>query len=155
MARRTREESKRRETRGRTEVVEVVVLLASLDDSVSEVDGTLTTLGPVVRRDSLIGTSLERVLLNELQLGLGIGSELVDGDNNLDAVLLGVGDVLAEVDATLLERDEILVEVSIGEGLARGDFGSTTVHLKSSDRGNEDDGVGLEARDSALDVAEL
>jgi hypothetical protein len=63
--------------------------------------------------------------------------------------------VLAQVDASLLERLEVLVEVGIGEGLSGRDFGSSSVHLERSDRGDEDDGVGLETGDSALDVAEL
>lgn len=138
-----------------TKELEVVVLLAGFDDGVGKVDGPLSTLGPVVRRDSLVGSSGEGVLLDERELGRRVVGELVDGDDNLDAVLLCVRDVLAEVDAALLERLEVLVEVRVGQGLSGRDLGSSSVHLECSDGGHEDDGVGLEAGDSALDVAEL
>jgi hypothetical protein len=52
--------------------VEVIVLLASLDDGVGEVDGSLTTLGPVVGGNGLVGTSVKGILLDELELGLGV-----------------------------------------------------------------------------------
>jgi hypothetical protein len=67
-----RKARRRRKGEERTKVVEVVVLLASLDDGVGEVDGSLTTLGPVVGGDGLVGTGVEGVLLDELELGLSV-----------------------------------------------------------------------------------
>lgn len=51
------------------EVLEVVVLLASLDDGIGEVDGALTTLSPVVRGDGLVGSVGQSVLLDKSELG--------------------------------------------------------------------------------------
>ena len=81
--------------------------------------------------------------------------EAVDGDDNLDAHLLRVLNVLDEVAASGGKEVEVLVEVDLGERLSGGDIGSSSVHLERADGGDEDDGVGSEARDAALDVAEL
>ena len=52
--------------------MEVVLLLASLDDSVGELKSSLSSLSPVVGRDGLVGSSSESVLLNESELGGGV-----------------------------------------------------------------------------------
>jgi hypothetical protein len=156
--------------------LELGLALAGLDDSLGERDGTLTTTSPVVGWDGLVGAGRQGVVLDELELGGGVvteqmwetsgkqvdkgvfgkhSRELVDGDNDLEAELFGVLNVLAQVGATLLEKLEVLFLVHVGERLSRGDGRTTTVHLQRSDGGNDDDGVGLEARLAALDVAEL
>lgn len=81
--------------------------------------------------------------------------KLVDGDNDLETKLLGVFNVLAQVGTTLLEQFQVFLLVDLGQGLSGRDGGTTTVHLQCSDSGDNDDGVGLQARNSALDVAEL
>ena len=63
--------------------------------------------------------------------------------------------MLDEVLATFLERDEIFLGVCVGQRLAGRDLGSSTVHLECTSCSDNDDGVGSEAADTALDVAEL
>ena len=81
--------------------------------------------------------------------------ELVDGDDDLDAELARVLDVLREVLAALLESDEVLLRVRVVERLARRYVGSSTVHLQRAGRCDDDRRVGGQAADAALDVAEL
>ena len=52
--------------------MEIVLLLASLDDSVGELKSSLSSLSPVVRRNGLVGSGSEGVLLNESELGGGV-----------------------------------------------------------------------------------
>jgi hypothetical protein len=135
--------------------VELGVILASLNDGVGKLNSSLTTTSPVVGGNSSIGSNLEGIVLDELELSRGVVRELVDSDDDLDAEFLGVLNVLAKVSAALLEEFEVLLGVDGVQRLAGCDGGSTTVHLQSTDGGNENDSVGLEARHAALDVAEL
>lgn len=80
---------------------------------------------------------------------------MVDSDNDLETVLLGVLNVLAQVGTTLFEELEVLLLVDISQGLSGGDGGSTSVHLEGSNGSDDNDRVRLESRYSALDVAEL
>jgi hypothetical protein len=101
--------------------------------------------------------------------------ELVDSNDDLQAEFLGVLDVLAQVGTTLLEKLKVLLLVDLSEGLSWGNGWTTAVHLSethvSTERtcegetsstylqcshgGDKDHSVGLQARLSALDVAEL
>lgn len=63
--------------------------------------------------------------------------------------------MLDEVRATLSEQLQVFVEVDFGKGFSRGHVGSSSVHFEGTNGGDEDDSVGDETRDSALDVAEL
>jgi len=81
--------------------------------------------------------------------------ELVDGDDNFETELLGVLNVLAQVGTALLEELEVLLLVYVSQGLSGGDGRATSVHLEGSDSSDNDNSVGLEVRNSALDVTEL
>src|SRR3546814_20667690 len=66
-------------------------------------------------------------LLERLQLGVGVLDEAVDGDHRRHAELLHVGNVAAEVRATLLDRVHVLV--------AQGILGDAAVHLQRAQIG--------------------
>jgi len=54
--------------------LELRLSLTGLDDSLGESDGTLSTLGPVVGRNGIVGSVGERVVLDQLQLGRSVGT---------------------------------------------------------------------------------
>lgn len=81
--------------------------------------------------------------------------ESIDSDDDLDTHLLGILDMLHKIAASNGEDVQILSEVNFGQRLSRRDIGSSSVHLESSDRSNENNGIGNETGDSTLDVAEL
>lgn len=56
--------------------------------------------------------------------------ELVYSDNNLQAKLLGVFDVFAQVGTTLLEQLQVFSLVDIGKGLSGSNSRSSSVHLQ-------------------------
>ncbi|GFZ51903.1 hypothetical protein JCM24511_09672 [Saitozyma sp. JCM 24511] len=150
--------------------LELGLVFAGLDDGLGEFDSALTTPSPVVGGDSIVGADGQGVLLNKLHLGDSVvpipisriprqirsdSRKAVDRDDDLEAELLCVLDVLAEVGASLLEQVEVLLGVNRVEGLAGRHRGTATVHLEGSDGRDEDHGVGAEARHAGLDVAEL
>lgn len=134
--------------------LEVLLLLASRDNSLSEINGTSTTLSPVVSGNSILSTSSLGLLADNLDLGLGVGLKLVDGDNDWDTVLLGVLNVLLEVDAALAENLGVLLGVDLVEWGTWGDWWTAAVNLQGTDSGDNDNTVWLEAGGSALDVEE-
>ena len=78
-------------------------------------------------------TSLADETTQEVDLGLGVGREVVDGHDDRHAVdIADILDVALEVDDALLECAEIL----IGDGLEIG----AAVVLQGSDRGDDDGG---------------
>ena len=87
------------------------------------------------------------LLVEELDLSLGVVGELVDGHDDRHAVELHVLDVLLQVLKTLVERVEVLL-LEIGERDA-------TVHLQRPDGRDQDHRVGNQAGVAALDVEEL
>jgi len=82
---------------------------------------------------------------------VGVGGEAVDGDDDVDAEADGVGDVLGEVAAAGLQQRDVLFGVGGVEGLAGDDSGASAVHLECADGGDDDDAVGSEAGDAALE----
>src|SRR3546814_10077807 len=72
------------------------------DHLVSEFLGALGALAPVLAGHGLDALGLGE-LLDRLQLGVGVLDEAVDGDHRRHAELLHVGNVAAEVRATLLD----------------------------------------------------
>lgn len=139
---------------GVIEKLEFLWLLAGLDNTLSEVNGSGTTLSPVVGLNGILGTSGESLLAESLDLGSSVALKLVDGDNDWDTVLLGVLDVLLEVDASLAEDVDVLLSVDLVEWSTWGDWWTTTVNLQGTDGSNNDNTVWLKARRSALDVEE-
>ena len=63
-----------------------VRLLASGNDGLGEVNSALATLGPVVGKHGVLSTGLDGLLTNNINLGLGIGRELVDGNDDRDTI---------------------------------------------------------------------
>ena len=86
-------------------------------------------------------------ILHRLDLGIGVGGEVVDRDHHRHAELLHVLDVTAEVGAALLHRLDILgAEVFLRDA---------AIHLQGAHGGDDDRGSRLQARLAALDVEEL
>lgn len=81
--------------------------------------------------------------------------KLIDRDDYLDPELARVLDVLLQVLASLLQRDEVLLGVRVVQRLSGGDVGATSVHLQSASSGNDDGSIGFESTDTTLNVAEL
>mmetsp|Transcript_15903 Transcript_15903/g.30775 ORF Transcript_15903/g.30775 Transcript_15903/m.30775 type:complete len:593 (+) Transcript_15903:465-2243(+) len=128
---------------------------AGLDNGLSEFNCSSTTLGPVVCHDSIIRSCLDGSLAHKLNLGLGISGELVDAADGSDSELVHVANVVLQVANTLGEKLEVLLLVSLVEGLSGGYLRAASVHLKSTDGGDNDRTVRLESAGSALDVEEL
>lgn len=131
-----------------------VGLLASSNDSLSEVNSTLTTFSPMVGEHGVLGTSLDGLLADNLNLGRGVGRELVDGDDNGNTIRASVLDVLGEVHATSAQDLNVLLLVHRVEGRTGGNGGTTTVDLEGTDGSDNNDNVRHEAGGTALDVEE-
>src|SRR5690606_35922270 len=92
-------------------------------------------------------TKLGDRVLDDLNLGLGVGDEVVDPDDRRDAELTHVLDVAEQVDHALLDRfDVFLAEIGLGDA---------AVHLQRAHGGDDYHGRRLEAGLAALDVEEL
>ena len=98
------------------------------------------------------------VLLGDLVDGLDVdvvvAREHVDGDHGGDAVDLHVLELLAQVVAALVDLVRVLGEERLGERLAGDDLVVAGVGLEAAHRGDQDGGVGGDARGAALDVEE-
>ena len=126
---------------------EVVLLVAQAHDLVGQGAAALAALGPHLGQGH-VHAQLVALGLDEVELGLGVGREGVDGnhDGKLENVL-DVRDVLQEVGQASLDGLEVL----LGElGL-----GHAAVVLEGAHGGNDDHGGGVEAGHAALDVEEL
>src|SRR5439155_232716 len=100
-------------------------------------------LRPVLAQDRLGALRLDEVL-HRLDLGLGIGGEVVDRHHRRHAELLHVLDVAAEVEAALPDRlDVFLAEVFLLDA---------AIHLHGAHGGDDDGCRWLEARLAALDI---
>ena len=130
-------------------------LLAGDDDGLGQGDGPGPALGPVVAHDGILGPGRDGGLAHHRDLGLGIGREPVDGDDDRDAEAAGVFDVGGHVGQPLFEQGQVLVGVLGGQGLAGHDLGPAAMHLQGPDRGHDDDRARDEAARPALDVHEL
>ena len=126
---------------------EVVRLVAQTDDLVGQRDAAFAALAPNLGQSN-VDAQLAALILDELQLGLGVLREAVDGHNARQLVDLGdVPDMLQQVGQALLQSLEVL---DAGLGLRH-----ATVILQGADGGNEDDAARLQAGHAALDVEEL
>ena len=126
---------------------EVVGLVAEAHDLASQRLAALAALGPDLgERD--VDAELLALGLDEVELGLGVRGEGVDGDDDVQAEdLLHVLDVLEEVRQASLERLEVLrTEVGLG---------NAAVVLERAHGRHDDAGGGGETGSTALDVAEL
>ncbi len=103
-------------------------------------------MGPVRGGDRLHAEP-GAVLVDHLELLLGVANEVVDRHDDGQAE---AGDVLH----VLLEVHDAAFN---GRGVGRLEFllVDAAVHLECADGGDDDDGAGLEAREAALDVEEL
>lgn len=129
----------------RLELGEVSVV-SQLLDRLGELEGTSTTVLPLLGDDGLDAHLLAEVLDN-LDLGLGVGGEAVDRDDAVNSELGNVLDVADEVGHTGADGVEVLGGESLGV--------DTTVELEGTDSGDNDGGSGGEAGLAALDVEEL
>ena len=108
----------------------------------------------MVGRDGILGTSGDRLLLDDSNFSLRIGVELIDSHHHRDAVQFGVGNVLPQVNTTLAENIHILGAVDLiqrGTGL---DLGTAAVNLQRTDSSHNHDSVRNQTRGAALDVKE-
>ena len=121
--------------------------LAQLDDLAGERLGACPAIRPVGGEDH-IRAGLGHEALEQVDLGIGVGGEAVDGHDAVDAVYIAdVLDVALEVDDALLERLEVLV----------GDRREVCAAMVlQGSNGGDDHGDGWpEAGLAALDVDEL
>ena len=87
------------------------------------------------------------IILHRLDLGVGVGIEMVDGDHRRHAELPDVLDVAAEIGAALLHRlDVLLAEVFLLDA---------AVHLHRAHGGDDDRGSRLQPGLAAFDVEEF
>ena len=127
--------------------LEVVGLVAQAHDFLSQRKTAFAALGPHFAQAD-VDAQLAALALDEVELGLGVGRERVDGDDAGETVdVLHVVDVLEEVGQALFKRLKVLT-VELG-------LGHAAVILERADGRNDDDSVGVEARGAALDVEEL
>jgi hypothetical protein len=89
------------------------------DDALCEIDCAFAALGEVVRGNGVFGAGSQGFLADDIDLGLGVRGELVDGNDDGNAVLLGVLDVLLEVDAAFAEKFDVLGAIDLLELSAR------------------------------------
>lgn len=131
---------------GVVEEVEGLGLVAGGDDLPGQIEPSLASLGPDFGEGhgSAQGTAL---LLDEGQFLGTVRGEGIDGDDDGKAEALDVLDVLLQVGDA---RGQGL-HVELAEPL----LGHASVHLQGPYGGDDDDGVGLEAGQAALDVEEL
>lgn len=139
---------------GSVEELKVLGLVGSLHDTLGEVDGSESSLGPVVGWDGVLGTSLDGLLADGSNFGRSVSLEAVDGDDDGDTKGLGVGNVLGQVDAAGADEVDVLGAVLGSERSTGGDVGTSTVNLQSTNSGDNDNAVGDKAGRTALDVEE-
>ena len=127
--------------------LEVAGLLAQADDLLGQGLAALAALGPHLGQGH-IDAQLIALPLHQVQLGLGVGGEGVDGHHAGQAVhVLHVVHVLQQVGQALLQRLQVLL-VQLG-------LGHAAVVLQRPHGGHDHHGGGLQAGLAALDVDEL
>ena len=129
-------------------------LLAGLDNGLSQLDRTLAAVTPVVGLGAA-DTVLLAELLEQSDLGVGIGVEAVDADDRVDAGLLDGVDMVEQVAGALFQKLEVLLGVLLGQRCARGDLRAAAVHLERADGRDQNGDVRGQAGKTGLDVPEL
>ena len=120
--------------------------VAHLDHRARHVGGALAAHRPVVGHQRLDAERLA-LLLDQRDLGVGVGGEAVDRDHRRDAELLDVLHVTLEVRHAGFERLEVfLLEIVLLHA---------AVHLERADGGDDHRAVRLQAGLAHLDVEEL
>ncbi|KAG7143984.1 hypothetical protein HYQ46_007275 [Verticillium longisporum] len=117
-------------------------------------DGTLAALGPVVRKNGILGASLDGLFPDDGNLSIRISGEFVDGHNNGNAVCSSVLDVLGEVHTASAQNIHVLLLVHSVQWRPWRKRGAATVHLESTNCGHDDDDIGHQSGGAALDVEE-
>ena len=126
---------------------EVVLRLTQTDDLLGQGDAALAALGPHLGQGH-IDPQGAALILHQLQLGLSVGGEAVDGHHAGQAIHLG--DVLhmaQEIGQAPLQGGEVL--------LVQFRLGCAPVVLQGPDGGHQHHRVGGEAGHAAFDVQEL
>ncbi len=91
--------------------------------------GALAAFGPMGAFEGLDAMVVAEVA-DRLDLGIGVGDEVVDGDRDRHAELLHVLDMAAEIGEALLERlDILLLELVLGDA---------AMHLERAHRRHDD-----------------
>ncbi|MCY1298205.1 hypothetical protein D9M70_476790 [compost metagenome] len=103
-------------------------------------------LGPMPAEHG-VGTECRHIVLDRLDLGLGVGGEVVDRDDRGNAELLDVLHMAPEVGTALAQGLQVfLAEIVLLHA---------AIHLDRSDGGDDHRGIGLQPRLAALDVEEF
>ena len=125
----------------------MVGLVAQAHDFLSQRKAAFAALGPHFAQAD-VDAQLAALALDEVELGLGVGRERVDGDDAGETVdVLHVVDVLEEVGQALFKRFEVLT-VELG-------LGHAAVILERADGRNQYDAVRSQTGLAALDVHEF
>ncbi len=126
---------------------EVVRLFAQTDNFLSQLDAAFAALAPNLGQSN-VDAQLLALRLDELQFGLGVGGEAVDGHHAGQLVNLGdVLNMLQQVGQTFFQSLQVLLA---GLGL-----GHAAVVLQGSCGSNQNHAGGLQTSHTALDVQEL
>mmetsp|Transcript_18917 Transcript_18917/g.38852 ORF Transcript_18917/g.38852 Transcript_18917/m.38852 type:complete len:357 (-) Transcript_18917:784-1854(-) len=129
-----------------------VVFLTGFCDCISEVCGTRSTLGPVIGQHCIKGSGFHRRRLHDIDFGVGVRFELVDGDNDIDTELSSVFDVLLQIDASLFQQLDVFFRVFFLEGFAGRYWRTATVHFQGTDGCNNHGRFWFQSAVPALDV---
>ncbi len=101
------------------EEVEVGGLLAGRDNGLGQLGAARGALHPDPALGHVKGAGLFGPLADELDLGVGVVLEAVDGDDHRDAEFEGVLDVLQEVGQASLQQLQVLFDVGLGPAACR------------------------------------
>ncbi len=127
--------------------LEVRRLFAETDDFFGQGDAAFAAFCPDFGQSD-VDAEFVALRFDEVEFGLGVGRERVDGDDDRETVdVLDVIDVLEQVRKTGFQSFEVFV-VQVG-------FRDTAVVLEGTDGSDDDDGGGSKACHAALDVEEL
>ena len=125
----------------------MILRLAQTDDFLCQGDAALAALGPHLGQ-GYIDPQGAAFVLHQLQFGLGVGGEAVDGHHTGQAVHLGnILHMAQKIRQAALQGSEVL--------LVQLRLGRTPVVLQGPDRGHQHHRVGGEAGHAAFDVQEL
>ena len=138
----------------RIEELQIDGLVAGIDNGFGQLDGAFAAETPVIGSGAA-DTLLLAKPLDQLDFCFGIGVELVDADDGLDAGLLHGVDMVEQVLAALLQQLKILGLVLFGQRLAGNNSRAAAVHLEGADGADQNGNVGSQAAEASLDVPEL
>ena len=144
-------------TQGHLQIVQELDLhglLAGLHNGLGQLDSALAAEAPMVGLSAADALLLAQ-LLQQGDLGVGIGVEAVDADHGVDAGLLDGVHVVEQVAGALLQQLQILLGVLLGQRCAGGDLRAAAVHLQGADGSHQHGHVGGQAAEAGLDVPEL